>query len=95
MSESKTFLVIILKWRISGQGYKHLTRFSRFVQFKTAASTMQKVNPVGCFKGAVGSADLKISKSALHFAGKCCENHLSLSLNRFVQSHPLTAAINN
>ena len=31
MSESKSFLVTIMKWRISEQGHKHLTRFSRFV----------------------------------------------------------------
>ena len=34
---------------ISGQGHKQLTRFSRFVLFKPAASTIQKINPVGCF----------------------------------------------
>ena len=32
-----------MKWRISGQGYKHLTRFLRFVLFKPAASYMQKL----------------------------------------------------
>ena len=32
MSESKSFLVTIMKWRISGQEYKHLTRFSRFLR---------------------------------------------------------------
>ena len=31
----------------------------------------------------------------LHFDGKCFESHVSLSLNRFVQTHPLTTAINN
>ena len=31
MSESKSFLVTIIKWSISGQGCKHLARFSRFV----------------------------------------------------------------
>ena len=31
----------------------------------------------------------------LHFDSKCCESHLSLSLNHFVQAHPLTTAINN
>ena len=31
----------------------------------------------------------------LHFDSKCCESHLSLSLNRFVQTHPLTTGINN
>ena len=41
MSESKSFLVTIIKWRIFGQGYKHLTRFSRFVLFKPEASTTQ------------------------------------------------------
>ena len=27
MSENQSFLATITKWRISGQGYKHLTRF--------------------------------------------------------------------
>ena len=49
MPESKSFLVTIMKWRMSGQGYKHLTRFSRFVLFKPGASTLQKINPVSCF----------------------------------------------
>ena len=49
MSESKSFLVTFMGWRISGQGYKHLTRFSRFVLFEPAASTIQKINPVSCF----------------------------------------------
>ena len=49
MSESKSVLVTIMKWHISGQGYKSLTRFSRFILLKPAASTMQKINPVGCF----------------------------------------------
>ena len=44
MSESKRFLVTIMKWRISGQGYKHLARFSRFIVSEPAASTMQKIN---------------------------------------------------
>ena len=39
----------VMKWRISGQRYKHLTRFSRFVLFEPAASIMQKINPVDCF----------------------------------------------
>ena len=43
------FFVTIMKWRISEQRYKHLTRFSRFVLFKATASSMQKINPVGCF----------------------------------------------
>ena len=43
------FLVTAMKCRISGQRYKHLTRFSRFVLFEPAASTMQKINPVDCF----------------------------------------------
>ena len=34
MSESKSFLVTIMKGRISEQGYKHLTRFSKFVLCK-------------------------------------------------------------
>ena len=33
--------------------------------------------------------------NVLHFDSKCCESHLSLSLNHFVQTHPLTTAINN
>ena len=41
----------VMKWRLSGQRYKHLTRFSRFVLFEPAASAMQKINPVDCFKG--------------------------------------------
>ena len=47
MSESKSLLVTIMKWRISGQEYKQLTMFSRFAVFKPAAGTMQKINPVG------------------------------------------------
>ena len=43
MSEIKSFLVTIVKWHISGEGYKRLIRFSKFVLFKTAASTMQKI----------------------------------------------------
>ena len=31
----------------------------------------------------------------MHFDRKCCESHLSLSLNHFVQTHPLTIVINN
>ena len=31
----------VMKWRISGQRYKHLTRFSRLVQFELVASNMQ------------------------------------------------------
>ena len=33
----------VMKWRIFGQRYKQLTRFSRFVLFKPAASTMQRL----------------------------------------------------
>ena len=33
----------IMKWGTSGQGYKQLTRFSRFVLFKPAATTMQRL----------------------------------------------------
>ena len=33
--------------------------------------------------------------NVLHFDSKCCVSHLSLSLNRFVQTYPLTTAINN
>ena len=44
------FSVTIMKWRISGQEYKHLTRFSKFVLFKPTASTMQKIYSVGCFR---------------------------------------------
>ena len=36
-------------YREMGQGYKQLTRLSRFVLFKPAASTIQKINPVGYF----------------------------------------------
>ena len=43
MSESKSFLVTIMKWRISEQGYKHMARFSSLVLFKAAASTVQKL----------------------------------------------------
>ena len=39
----------ITKWRISGQGYKHLTSFSWYPLFKPVDSTLQKINPVGCF----------------------------------------------
>ena len=49
MSESKSFMVTVMKWHISGQQYKHLARFSRIVLLKPAASTMQKINPLGCF----------------------------------------------
>ena len=38
----------IVKWGIYGQGYKQLTRLSRFVLFKPAGSTMQKIDLVGC-----------------------------------------------
>ena len=31
MSESSNFLVTIMNWRISGQGYEHFTRFSGFI----------------------------------------------------------------
>ena len=36
-----------------------------------------------------------IDYNVLHFDSKCCESHLSLSLYRFVQVHPLTTATNN
>ena len=49
MSERKSFSGDYHEMRISGQGYRHLTRFSKFVLFKPAASTMQKINTVGCF----------------------------------------------
>ena len=53
MSESKSFLVTIMQRRISGQAYKPeiqaLNRYSKFVLNIPAASTMQEVNPVGCF----------------------------------------------
>ena len=48
MSESKSFLVTIMKWHISRQGYKHLMKLGRFVLFKAAASTMQKINSFDC-----------------------------------------------
>ena len=44
MSENKSFFG---DYRISGQRYKHLTKFSRFLLFKPAAGTMQKMFPVG------------------------------------------------
>ena len=30
----------VMKWRISGQRYKHLTRFSRFLLFESAAASV-------------------------------------------------------
>ena len=33
--------------------------------------------------------------NVLHFDSKCCESYLCLSLNRFVQTYPLTTTINN
>ena len=42
MSESTSFLVTIMKWRISGQGYKHLAKSSRFELSEPAASTIYK-----------------------------------------------------
>ena len=33
----------IIKWRLCGQGYKHLARFSRFALSEPAAGTMQKI----------------------------------------------------
>ena len=47
--KARVFLMTIMKWRISGQGYKHLSRFSRFVFSEPTASTIQKINPVSCF----------------------------------------------
>ena len=44
--KARVFLVSVMKWRISGQRYEHLTRF---VLFKLATSTMQKINSVDCF----------------------------------------------
>ena len=38
-------MVTIMERRISGQGYNHLTRFSKFVLFKPTASTMKKIKP--------------------------------------------------
>ena len=49
MSEMKNFLVTIMKWPISGQRYKHLTRFSRFVLSKPETSALQKIKPIGYF----------------------------------------------
>ena len=37
MSESKSYLVTIMKWRISEQGCKHLTKI------RSAVSTMQRI----------------------------------------------------
>ena len=47
--KSKNLLATIMKLRVSRQGYKHLTKFSGSVQFKAAASTMQKIKSVDCF----------------------------------------------
>ena len=49
MLKARVFLVTIVKWGIPGQGYKQLTRLSRFVLFKPVVSIIQKINPVGCF----------------------------------------------
>ena len=38
----------VMKWRRSGQRYKHLTSFSRIVLFEPVAGTMQNINPVDC-----------------------------------------------
>ena len=43
MFESKSLSVTVMTWRIFGQGYNHLTRFSTFVLFKPAVSAMRKV----------------------------------------------------
>ena len=40
MAESKSLFGDCHEMAISGQGYKHLTRFSRLALFKPAASTM-------------------------------------------------------
>ena len=63
MSESKTFLVTIIKWRISGQGYKHLTRFSRFVLFKPAAKVCSLLE--WCFIISIEHVGIGFNKSAL------------------------------
>ena len=47
--KARVFLVTVVKWGMYGQGCKELSRFSRFVLSKPAASTIQKINPVGCF----------------------------------------------
>ena len=44
MSESKSFFGDYHEIGMSGQGYKQLTRFSRFVLFKPVASTMQRLS---------------------------------------------------
>ena len=43
------FLVTVMKWRISGQRYKHLTRFSRFALFESAASTLKVCSYASCY----------------------------------------------
>ena len=47
--KERVFLVTIVKWGMSGQGYKQLSRFSRFVLSKPAACTIQEINPVLIF----------------------------------------------
>ena len=47
--KARVFLVTIVKWGVSGQGYKHCPGFQHSYCLKPAATTMQKINPVGCF----------------------------------------------
>ena len=46
MSDSKS---LFGDYHEMAQGYKHLTSFSWFPLFNPVDSTMQKINPVGCF----------------------------------------------
>ena len=47
--KARAFLMTIVKWGMSGQGYKQLSRFSRLVLSKPAACTIQEINPVLIF----------------------------------------------
>ena len=62
MSESKSFLVTIMKWHISGQEYKHLASFSRFVLFE--ASTLQRLT--------LSAASVLSLKVCLYTFISCC-----------------------
>ena len=71
-----------MKWRISGQGYEHLTRFSRFILFKPAASTMQKIYSVGC--SIFATEDLFIYIYFLSFEENH-QNRISRAGKKFLQ----------
>ena len=49
MSESRSLFGDCHETAYIWQRYKHFTMFSGFVLFESAASTMQKINPVDCF----------------------------------------------